>query len=236
MALYNAFEGLPDKMGTEAAVDHVQDCLSPCVLSRFDGEIISVNAAWTALCGYQQHEVKGQRLSLLQGPDTDRQRAKTFVYALHVANEATMTLVNYRKDAQPFVHVISSRKLASDDGDGFYLTQSREEYPCEQAERLRLEQHALRDEASTGKRQFSAAELSLMAVCMMLTLFQLVPGLSTRLVRSWLFLLGSGGSGGAGAVAGAEEADAMSVNLLDERDFNAALRFVRGVSSSWSST
>ena len=229
MALYDAFEGLnvDATMAQDAAIEIVQECLSPCVLSRFDGEIISVNSAWTALCGYEQSEAQGKNFSLLQGHATDKQKAKSFVYALHVNKEADVALVNYRKDAKPFHHVISSRLLASDHGDGFYLTQSREEYPHEQVERLRLEGAAI-DETSTGKRRFSAAELTLMAVCMLLTILQLLPGLATRLMLSGpsCLLFGSGWSGG--------EGEAVSVNLLDERDFTAALRFVRGV-STWSS-
>ena len=57
---------------------HIIECFqfttTPLVLTEYDHpyRIIHTNAAWTDLCGYQNHEVAGMTLAFLQGEATDR--------------------------------------------------------------------------------------------------------------------------------------------------------------------
>ena len=115
MSLYDAFEALDygsqgGVLTLEAAKETVDDSLTPCVLSKPNGEILHVNEAWTNLCGFSQSEACGQTFAILQGPSTDWIRAKAFVQHLHAFNSAECQLVNYTKDGTPFVHCISSRE------------------------------------------------------------------------------------------------------------------------------
>jgi PAS domain S-box-containing protein len=70
--------------------------------------IIHVNAAWENLCGYTKAEAVHGSLSLIQGPDWNRERAEEMEQMLQRVVETLQPqetiLVNYSKSGRPFTN------------------------------------------------------------------------------------------------------------------------------------
>lgn len=77
-------------------------------------------------CGYQPEDALGRSPSeLLHGERTDQHEACKFTQQLHQTRKASTTLINYRRDGQPFVHHIRSELLQDPNtGEAFFVTES----------------------------------------------------------------------------------------------------------------
>ena len=90
--LFAAVESLPDPvLVTEANLD------------RPGPRILYVNPAYTAVFGYEPHEVVGETPRLTQGPATDRAVLARLRQRLEAGEPARGEVVNYRKDGSPFL-------------------------------------------------------------------------------------------------------------------------------------
>lgn len=67
-----------------------------------DMPLIYVNEAFERITGYSRDEVLGRNCRFLQGSDTDEQALAELRQALVECREASVTLLNYRKDGTPF--------------------------------------------------------------------------------------------------------------------------------------
>ena len=73
--------------------------------------ILFVNQAMCELCAYQRQEMVGRSPRMLQGPATDRARARAFRDALESEGRATVRLTNYRGDGSAYEVLIRAGKL-----------------------------------------------------------------------------------------------------------------------------
>jgi PAS domain S-box-containing protein len=80
--------------------------------------ILYVNAAFTAITGYQPQEVLGQTPRILQGAKTDRAELDKVRIALSKWESITVEVINYRKDGLEFWNEFSLVPVAND--RGFY--------------------------------------------------------------------------------------------------------------------
>lgn len=73
--------------------------------------ILFVNDALCALCAYRRDQMLGGTPRMLQGPATDRARARAFRRDLEAHGRATVRLTNYRGDGAPYEVLIRAGKL-----------------------------------------------------------------------------------------------------------------------------
>ena len=69
------------------------------------------NKRWTSISGYEQHEVEGKTLSLLQGQWTDRETVQQMMQNVRYGGFGRCAVVNYTKDGKPFLNRISIQPL-----------------------------------------------------------------------------------------------------------------------------
>jgi len=81
-----------------------------------DLPIVWVNDAFTRTTGYTQEEVIGRNPSLLRGPGTDRAEAAPLSAAVAEGRPGTATILNYRKNGQPFWNQVSVSPVRDDTG------------------------------------------------------------------------------------------------------------------------
>lgn len=102
----------------------LQDALRPCktrslVITEKEApfRIINVNTSWEQLCGYSYVESKGKTLgSLLRGPQTDPLTATTIIAKLlQGENDVGATLINYKKNGQPFYNRIRAGPIYNEE-------------------------------------------------------------------------------------------------------------------------
>lgn len=78
--------------------------------------ILYANPAFTHITGYEPAEVMGRNCRFLQGPDTDPQARLRLRRALAAGRAVTVTLLNYRKDGNPFWNEVSLAPVHAEDG------------------------------------------------------------------------------------------------------------------------
>ncbi len=73
------------------------------VETDLQGRIQAINPAFSGLCGYSYHEVKGRKPgTFLQGPETDANAVQTLRDAIAALCPVEVTLTNYHKDGSPY--------------------------------------------------------------------------------------------------------------------------------------
>lgn len=84
----------------------------PAVITDPQGRVEWINAAFTAMCGYTLAEMKGRKPGhLLQGPDTDPEAVAELRSAVREHRSASVELVNYRKNGEPYAVWITINPL-----------------------------------------------------------------------------------------------------------------------------
>jgi PAS domain S-box-containing protein len=86
-----------------------------------DYPIVYANPAFTRITGYQPDEVIGRNCRFLQGADTDPEAIAKIKNAIAGAKEIKTTLLNYRKDGQPFWNQLKISPVFSDEGELLYF-------------------------------------------------------------------------------------------------------------------
>ena len=112
------------RIDTEPLPRTLQDALRPCktrsiVITEKEApfRIVNVNTCWEQLCGYSYVESKGKTLgSLLRGPQTDPLTATTIIAKLlQGENDVGATLINYKKNGQPFYNRIRAGPIYNEE-------------------------------------------------------------------------------------------------------------------------
>ena len=85
-----------------------------------DNPIIYSNPAFSRITGYSADEIMGRNCRFLQGPDTDQQAVAQIRHAFAHRQEVTVTLLNYRKNGQPFWNELKIAPIFSEQGDLLY--------------------------------------------------------------------------------------------------------------------
>ena len=86
-----------------------------------DHPIIYSNPAFSQITGYQPNEIIGRNCRFLQGSFTDPKTVEVLRQAIAEAREVKATLLNYRKDGQPFWNELKISPVFSDIGDLLYF-------------------------------------------------------------------------------------------------------------------
>ncbi|MGN6743871.1 MAG: EAL domain-containing protein [Amnibacterium sp.] len=87
-----------------------------CLVTDASQAIITANAAFTDITGYTAEEVIGRNCRFLQGPDTNSGTVQAMRRALLSGQPFSGSLINYRKNGEPFWNEVSIAPLADDDG------------------------------------------------------------------------------------------------------------------------
>lgn len=86
------------------------------LLTGADKLIISANAAFTAITGYTEQEIKGQTCRFLQGAETNQQTTAAIRAALQNQTSFAGEILNYRRDGTPFWNDLTISPLHNKEG------------------------------------------------------------------------------------------------------------------------
>lgn len=78
--------------------------------------VVYASPSFLALTGYDEDEIVGRNPDFLNGPETDRQAIAIIERAITEEREATVELVNYRKDGTPFWNRLTITPVLDDHG------------------------------------------------------------------------------------------------------------------------
>jgi hypothetical protein len=77
--------------------------------------VLYANKAWSKLTKYQQHEISGKSLSLLQGALTDRSAIQVMMHNVQYTGFGQAEVINYRSDGTPFFCSLQIQPISSSD-------------------------------------------------------------------------------------------------------------------------
>lgn len=86
-----------------------------------DNPIVYANPAFLRMTGYRLEEVIGRNCRFLQGAGTDPETVSRIREAIHRRREVTATLLNYRKDGQPFWNELKIAPVFTNRGELLYF-------------------------------------------------------------------------------------------------------------------
>lgn len=92
--------------GLEAVMAHSAEPLVLCDPHLEDMPLISVNAAFEALCGYPASEIVGRNCRFLQGPKTDREIVARIGQNVRAGVGCVQWIENYRRDGSRFWNLL----------------------------------------------------------------------------------------------------------------------------------
>jgi PAS domain S-box-containing protein len=92
---------LVDMLNSEG---HEDVCYCVCDPALEDTPIIFASDGFCTLTGYDAQEIQGRNCRFLQGPATDKDEVDRIRTAIHNKVEASVNLLNYRKDGTTFVN------------------------------------------------------------------------------------------------------------------------------------
>lgn len=88
---------------------------------QVDNPIVYVNPAFTSMTGYEAVEVLGQNCRFLQGAGTNSQVIADIRAAIAQRQEIRTTILNYRKNGQPFWNELKISPVFSEEGELIYF-------------------------------------------------------------------------------------------------------------------
>jgi two-component system, cell cycle sensor histidine kinase and response regulator CckA len=114
-----------------------------------DNPIIYANPAFSRITGYEPEEIIGRNCRFLQGADTDPKTVTQLRQAIQQRQEIKTTLLNYRKDGQPFWNELKISPVLSETGELVYFVGFQTDVTEQKrAEQKICEQAALLDVAT----------------------------------------------------------------------------------------
>jgi hypothetical protein len=114
-----------------------------------DNPIVYANPAFSRITGYHPEEIIGRNCRFLQGADTDPKAVAQLRRAIQQQQEIRTTLLNYRKDGQPFWNELKISPVLSEAGELLYFVGFQTDVTEQkQAEQKICEQAALLDVAT----------------------------------------------------------------------------------------
>lgn len=121
-----------------------------------------VNPAFTATTGYPAEEAVGRNCRFLQGSDTDQHQVAVLRDALHAGQDATVVMLNYRKDGTAFWNQIAISPILNGAGTVTHFvgvqTDVTERVEAERVSELVLAtERTARAEAETARAEAEAA-------------------------------------------------------------------------------
>ena len=98
------------------------------VVTNIDGEVVGINPAFSALCGFTFEEIRGRKPgSLLQGPDTTAESIEVLREGIRSRVPCEVEMVNYHKDKSAYRVHIELTPLCDRSGNhvGFQATERK---------------------------------------------------------------------------------------------------------------
>eukprot|EP01035_Chromulina_nebulosa_P022722 gene22722-29417_t len=75
--------------------------------------VLHANKAWTLLTGYQQHEVQGKTLNVLQGEQTSIESIQQMMHNVRQTGFGKAEVINYHKSGTPFLVLIRIQPIVA---------------------------------------------------------------------------------------------------------------------------
>jgi PAS domain S-box-containing protein len=100
--------------------EHLKDCWVITDPSQNDNPIIYASPGFCSMTGYSFDEIIGRNCRFLQGEGTDHDEVSKIRHATETQTEASVCLLNYRKDGTPFNNQFFITPLYSEDGSLAY--------------------------------------------------------------------------------------------------------------------
>ena len=98
------------------AAGSLSRCLVLTDQSKPDNPIAYVNSGFTVMTGYERHEVVGQNLRILQGPETDSAVIEDFRQAVSSGTSIRRDILNYRKNGDAYWNDVSIDPVRTSEG------------------------------------------------------------------------------------------------------------------------
>ncbi|HEY9872735.1 MAG TPA: ATP-binding protein [Candidatus Obscuribacterales bacterium] len=117
----NQSQDIPENVQLIQAINSASEGVVITDPNQPDHPIIYSNPAFSRITGYEKHEILGHNCRFLQGPNTDPQTVDMLRISIAEAREVTVTLLNYRKDGQPFWNELKISPVFSDEGKLIYF-------------------------------------------------------------------------------------------------------------------
>ncbi|MBW4575089.1 MAG: EAL domain-containing protein [Aphanothece sp. CMT-3BRIN-NPC111] len=114
-------QAIADNLQLAGAVASVSDGVVIADPHQANSPIIYSNPAFSRITGYQPEEIMGRNCRFLQGKDTDIEAIAQIRTAIAQQQEVKVTLLNYRKDGQPFWNELKISPVFSELGDLLYF-------------------------------------------------------------------------------------------------------------------
>lgn len=130
----------------ESVITHTSDAIIITEAEPVDmpgPRIILVNDAFTKMTGYTREEVIGKTPRILQGPKTDRKELSKLSAAIKNWQQFETTLINYKKDGEPFWINFAITPIANE--KGWYTHWIAVERNVTETKKLELEKILLSD-------------------------------------------------------------------------------------------
>lgn len=131
------------------AVNSASDGIIITDPNQFDDPVIYVNPAFTGITGYQPEETIGRNCRFLQGAETNPQTIRKIGQAVREQRGIKTTILNYRKNGEPFWNELKISPVFSTTGDLLYFVGTQTDVTeAKRAEQKIEEQAALLDIAT----------------------------------------------------------------------------------------
>lgn len=121
-----AAQALKDRSALAAiAVERTRMPMLIADARHHDNPIVLANAAFIRLSGYSAEEVIGRNCRFLQGPGTSPAAVAEIRSAVQAAHEASVEILNYRKDGSAFWNQLHISPIHDDEGQLLYFFASQ---------------------------------------------------------------------------------------------------------------
>ena len=115
-----------------------------------DNPIVYANKAFEEISGYSQDEIVGRNCRFLHREDCDPQALESIRQALKRHEACTVTLLNYRKNGEPFHNHLSIKPLVDQEGNVIYYLGVQYDVPDTVRAQARIEALTLELETRNG--------------------------------------------------------------------------------------
>ncbi len=130
-ALQQSQEKLDSEVGIRRAVEHqhmlfeevFQNALEGIVITDSDGRIVTVNPAFTAITGYEEHEVVGQNPRVLKSDKHPDDFYREMWRTIRDKGRWSGEIWNRRKNGEPYPELLSISAIMEENGEvGYYVS------------------------------------------------------------------------------------------------------------------
>lgn len=109
--------------------EHLPDCWVLTDPAQTDDPIIFASPGFCFMTGYKFDEIVGRNCRFLQGEGTDRNELSKIKFATEHEAEASVSILNYRKDGTPFNNQFFITPLHAEDGTLSYHLGMQQKVP-----------------------------------------------------------------------------------------------------------